>query len=68
MFLSHVTITHHMFGLCSCFLSLFHAQSVMVNILELSIMKAIPPFEICISGGGAALAALNWCNVNKVLA
>lgn len=31
----------------------------MVNILELSIIKAIAPFEICISGGGCALAALN---------
>jgi hypothetical protein len=48
-----------MFGLCSCFLSLFHAQSVMVNILELSIMNATAPSEMRISGGGSALAALN---------
>jgi hypothetical protein len=39
---------------------LFHAQSVIVNILELSIMNATAPFEICISGGGCALAALNY--------
>jgi hypothetical protein len=33
---------------------------VIVNILELSIMNATAPLEICISGGGCALAALNY--------
>jgi hypothetical protein len=44
---------------------LFHAQSVIVNILELSIMNATAPLEICISGGGCALAALN-CSVLEI--
>jgi hypothetical protein len=39
----------------------------MVNILELSIIKAIAPFEICISGGGCALAALNLGHVRNAL-
>lgn len=52
--------TYHIFGSCSCFLSLFHAQSVIVNILALSIMNATAPLEMRISGGGCALAALNW--------
>jgi hypothetical protein len=59
------TYTYHILGSCSCFFSLFHAQSAIVNILELSIINATAPFEICISGGGCALAALNCAVVSE---
>lgn len=49
----------HIFGLCSCFFLLFQAQSVIVNSLLLSNIKAIEPSEILLSGGSWAEASEN---------